>query len=302
MSGEFLLKDFPIGLLVTQLDSNDVLMASPYFYQLCQQQPLSNAKLGGFFTSASKILLESFVMPMLLHQGHCDEIQLTLETSANKSGVKQRIPVLANARVIAGEPTLVYWAISTSQQRDTLYQQLVDLRNDLEVRAEKLEVLSQTDELTGLLNRRAFSQRAVSLIKQAQRSEVTYAFFMLDIDYFKQINDQHGHAVGDEVLKDISTILSNNTRTNDIVARIGGEEFAIITFDQAEDAAKFHAEKLLTAIRQQPIQGIQVTASLGCAIAGNLSFEQLYKDADALLYQAKHQGRDRALCHFFDVC
>jgi diguanylate cyclase (GGDEF)-like protein len=125
---------------------------------------------------------------------------------------------------------------------------------------------------------------------------------MLDIDYFKQINDQHGHAVGDEVLKDIATIMTQNTRANDIVARIGGEEFAIITFDQAEDAAKFLAEKLLTAIRQAPIQGIQVTASLGCVIAGQLSFEQLYKDADALLYQAKHQGRDRALCRLFDIC
>ena len=296
MQTDFSLDDFPVGLVVTNLHSTEVLQASPYFYRLSQQQPLTISKLGQFFTPASKILLESFVMPMLLHQGHCDEIQLTID--AGSSG---RIPVLANARVVAGEPALVYWAISTSQQRDTLYQQLVDLRNDLEVRAEKLEVLSQTDELTALLNRRAFCQRVDSLIKQAQRSDVTYAFFMLDLDYFKQINDQHGHAVGDQVLKDIAKILTDNTRTNDIVARIGGEEFAIVTFDQTELAAKFLAEKLLTAIRQQPIQGIRVTASVGCAIASSLSFEQLYQDADALLYQAKHQGRDRAICRLFDV-
>jgi diguanylate cyclase (GGDEF)-like protein len=296
MTAEFSLNDFPIGLVVTTLDSSQVVMASPYFYELCQQPPIANAKLGLYFTPASKILLESFVMPMLLHQGYCDEIQLTIESSTSI-----RIPVLANARVLPAEPAMIYWAISTSQKRDSLYQQLVDLRNDLEIRAEKLEVLSQTDELTSLLNRRAFSQRAGALIKQAQRSGVTYAFFIIDIDFFKQINDQHGHAFGDEVLKDISKVLTDNTRSNDIVARIGGEEFAIVTFDQAEPAASFFAEKLLTAIRQQPIQGIRVTASVGCAIASSLSFEQLYLDADALLYQAKHQGRDRAICRLFDV-
>lgn len=295
MTANFSLDDFPIGLVVTTLDSTEVLMASPYFYSLSQQQPLEISKLGQFFTPASKILLESFVMPMLLHQGHCDEIQLTIAASPT-----QRIPVLANARVVAGDPKLVYWAISTSQQRDTLYQQLVDLRNDLEVRAEKLEVLSQTDELTGLLNRRAFIQRAGALTKQAQRSEVPYAFFMLDIDFFKQINDQHGHAIGDQVLKDMAKILTENTRTNDIVARIGGEEFAIVTYDHSEKAASFLAAKLLTAIRKHPIQGISVTASLGVAIARSLSFEQLYQDADALLYQAKHQGRNRAISRLFD--
>ncbi len=295
MQTDFSLDDFPVGLVVTNLHSTEVLMASPYFYRLSQQQPLTTSKLGQFFTPASKILLESFVMPMLLHQGHCDEIQLTID-----AGSSVRIPVLANARVVSGEPAIVYWAISPSQQRDTLYQQLVDLRNDLEIRAEKLEVLSRTDELTGLLNRRAFIQSAETLIKQAQRSGVAYAFFMLDIDFFKKINDQHGHAFGDQVLKDMAKILTDNTRSNDIVARIGGEEFALVTFDQAEDSANFLAEKLLSAIRQQPIQGIKVTASIGCAIASHVPFEQLYKDADALLYQAKHQGRNRAIARLFD--
>jgi len=291
MTAEFSLNDFPIGLVVTTLDTSQVVMASPYFYELCQQPAVANAKLGQYFTPASKILLESFVMPMLLHQGHCDEIQLTIAASTTV-----RIPVLANARVMPTEPAMIYWAISTSQKRDSLYQQLVDLRNDLEVRAEKLELLSQTDELTGLYNRRAFIERANLMMKQAMRSEMTCAFFMLDIDYFKTINDQYGHNVGDHVLRDMAKILTTNTRENDILARIGGEEFAIMTLGQGrEDSAQF-AEKLLAAIRVQPIQGIAVTASLGCAISKTASFEQMYQEADILLYQAKSQGRDQAVC------
>ncbi len=146
-------------------------------------------------------------MPMLLHQGYCAEIQLTLETKA-----AEPVPVLVNARVVEGERKLIYWVISTAQQRDTLYQELVNLRNDLEQRAEKLEVLSQTDELTGLLNRRAFVSRATTLIKQGLRHKMSYSFFMIDIDNFKQINDQHGHDVGDEVLHKVGQLLAKNSR------------------------------------------------------------------------------------------
>ncbi len=291
MQNKFPLQEFPIGLVVTTLATREVLMASPYFYTICQQQPQAPERIVHFFTPASKILIESFVMPMLLHQGYCDEIQLTLQTPTGG-----RVAVLANARVVAGEPELIYWAISTAQQRDSLYQQLVDLRNDLEERAERLEVLSQTDELTGLLNRRAFIDRASSLIKQAQRSGLSYAFYMIDIDHFKRINDLHGHDFGDQVLSAVAKILADNTRDNDILARIGGEEFALMTLDQPRDASGQLAEKLLAAIRQAPILDITVTASLGCTISTTASFEQIYKDADVLLYQAKHQGRNQAIC------
>ena len=80
---------------------------------------------------------------MLLHQGHCEEIQLTVETPQ-----LERVPILVNASIVSADSRLIYWMITTAQQRDSLYQELINLRNDLEIRAEKLEVLSQTDELT----------------------------------------------------------------------------------------------------------------------------------------------------------
>ena len=295
MTAEFALDDFPTGLVVTTLEDREILFANQYFYQVSQQEPQSGARIGLVFTAASKIVIESFVMPMLLHQGYCAEIQLTLETKA-----AEPVPVLVNARVVEGERKLIYWVISTAQQRDTLYQELVNLRNDLEQRAEKLEVLSQTDELTGLLNRRAFVSRATTLIKQGLRHKMSYSFFMIDIDNFKQINDQHGHDVGDEVLHKVGQLLAKNSRENDILARIGGEEFAIITLNQNHESPIQFAERILTLLRAEKIQGIKVTVSLGLAISAKASFEQLYKGADILLYEAKNQGRNRLVWRDID--
>lgn len=295
MKTEFALDDFPAGLVVTTLDEREILFANRYFYQISQQQPQTGARIGLAFTAASKIIIESFVMPMLLHQGHCTEIQLSLQMEA-----AEPVPVLVNARVVEGERKLIYWVISTAQQRDSLYQELVNLRNDLEQRAEKLEVLSQTDELTGLLNRRAFVSRATTLIKQGLRHKMSYAFFMIDIDNFKQINDQHGHDVGDDVLHQVGQLLASNSRANDILARIGGEEFAIITLNQSHESPIQFAERVLTLLRAEKIQGIEVTASVGLAVSAKASFEQLYKGADILLYEAKNQGRDQLVWRDID--
>lgn len=295
MNARFALDDFPAGLVVTTLDEREILFANQYFYQISQQQAQTGAHIGLAFTAASKIIIESFVMPMLLHQGYCTEIQLSLQMEA-----AEPVPVLVNARVVAGKRTLIYWVISTAQQRDSLYQELVNLRNDLEQRAEKLEVLSQTDELTGLLNRRAFISRAGTLIKQALRHKLSYSFFMIDIDHFKQINDQHGHDVGDDVLHQVAQLLASNSRANDILARIGGEEFAIITLNQNHESPLQFAERLLTLLRAEKIQGIKVTVSIGLAVSAKASFEQLYKGADILLYEAKNQGRNRLVWRDID--
>lgn len=295
MKTEFALDDFPAGLVVTTLDEREILFANRYFYQISQQQPQTGARIGLAFTAASKIIIESFVMPMLLHQGNCTEIQLSLQMEA-----AEPVPVLVNARVVEGERKLIYWVISTAQQRDSLYQELVNLRNDLEQRAEKLEVLSQTDELTGLLNRRAFVSRATTLIKQGLRHKMSYSFFMIDIDNFKQINDQHGHDVGDDVLHQVGQLLASNSRANDILARIGGEEFAIITLNQSHESPIQFAERVLTLLRAEKIQGIEVTVSVGLAVSSKASFEQLYKGADILLYEAKNQGRDQLVWRDID--
>tara|TARA_R110002126_G_scaffold144276_1_gene290295 strand:+ start:20 stop:505 length:486 start_codon:yes stop_codon:yes gene_type:complete len=148
-------------------------------------------------------------------------------------------------------------------------------------------------QLTGLMNRRAFVLQANALIKQANRLQNAYSFLMLDIDHFKDINDQYGHDIGDEVLRKIAQLLKNNCRESDILARIGGEEFAIFTMNSSNTVPAHFAEKLLAVIRTEKIHGIDVTVSIGVATSLTGSFEELYKAADLLLYDAKHRGRDQ---------
>ncbi|MFC0047311.1 GGDEF domain-containing protein [Rheinheimera tilapiae] len=285
---------FPCGCLVTTLSEQVILRANPYFYLEFQQAPKAQQRLSDVLTPASKIVLESFVMPMLLNMGHCEEIQLTIQGNSG-----ERLPVLVNANVQQGDEPLIFWVINSAKQRDKLYQELVDLRNALEEKAERLELLSQTDELTGLLNRRAFISRAQLLLKQAHRHDQTCSFLLLDIDHFKQINDLHGHACGDAVLRQLGQLLQKNCREHDVLARIGGEEFAIICMDSPTDSAAAFAEKLLRLVSAEPIDGIAVTVSIGVATAGQLSFEQLYKQADLLLYEAKHAGRNRLVAALY---
>lgn len=295
MSADFSLDDFPCGLVVTTVEEQQIIFANQLFYAVSQYEPNGVAKIGHLFTPASKIMVESFIMPMLLHQGFCEEIQLTMQTKNS-----ERIPVLVNAKVVTRDSRYIYWVISKAEQRDSLYQELVNLRNDLEVRAEKLEILSQTDELTRLLNRRAFIAKANEVIRLAQRHRMTYSFFMLDIDHFKQINDNYGHDIGDKVLRNIAQLLNKNSREHDILARIGGEEFAIITMDSPDNSPAQFANKLLSIIRSQKIQEIEVTLSIGVVTSACANFAHLYKEADILLYQAKDRGRNQVVSRFLD--
>lgn len=294
MTPMFTPDEFPCGCLVTTLSEQLILRANSYFYQEFQQVPNPQQRLSELLTPAAKIVLESFVMPMLLNLGHCAEIQLTI---LGASG--ERLPVLVNAQVQQGTEPLIFWVINSARQRDKLYQELVDLRNALEEKAERLELLSQTDELTGLLNRRAFVTRAKQLFKQAERNQQHCTFLLLDIDHFKQINDRHGHACGDAVLRQLGQLLQKNCRDHDVLARIGGEEFAILSLDSPTASATAFGDKLLKLVRQEPLAGLAVTVSIGVATAAQLSFEQLYKQADVLMYQAKHAGRDQVMAQIY---
>lgn len=279
---------FPCGCLVTTLSEQLIVRANPYFYQECQQEQKAHQRLSDALTPASKIVLESFVMPLLLDLGQCEEIQLTVQGNTG-----ERLPVLVNAKILPGDEPLIFWVLNSAKQRDKLYQELVELRNALEEKAERLELLSQTDELTGLLNRRAFISRAENLLKQADRSQQSCSFLLLDIDHFKQINDVHGHDSGDAVLRTLGHLFRQNCREHDVFARIGGEEFAVFCLDQGAESAEAFASKLLKLVNEQPIEGIAVTISIGVATAVQMPFEQLYKQADMLLYDAKRAGRNQ---------
>ncbi len=170
------------------------------------------------------------------------------------------------------------------------------------VRAEEgLRLAALTDPLTGLANRRAFSQSLEEALAGVGRSGEPLAVAMVDVDHFKRVNDTHGHTVGDEVLKRVASSLSSALRRSEICARLGGEEFAVLLPGADEEAAQAVCERLRRAIRGAPAAVAlgaphvpAVTASIGVAVAApGEAGEVLLDRADRALYRAKNDGRDR---------
>jgi len=159
----------------------------------------------------------------------------------------------------------------------------------------ELERLSVTDKLTGLLNRSRLDTVLQQEIERHHRSGQPLTLVMCDIDYFKRINDQHGHLTGDRVLQDIAGLLTGNMRQSDICGRWGGEEFLIVCPDTASEAATVISNKLRTIIAAARLsKQLQLTMSFGIAtLLPGETAEQLLHRADDALYQAKRNGRNR---------
>jgi diguanylate cyclase (GGDEF)-like protein/PAS domain S-box-containing protein len=163
---------------------------------------------------------------------------------------------------------------------------------------EKLIQLARVDSLTGIANRRMFLEALYLAIERSRRHSGAMALAYLDIDHFKKINDTHGHAIGDEVLKEFARRLLANVRATDTVARLSGDEFVIILEDlKSEQEVLAVAAKIADAIRV-PFQasGVQlaVTTSVGIALftGSGQTHEELLANADSALYAAKRDGRD----------
>ncbi len=161
-----------------------------------------------------------------------------------------------------------------------------------------LEQLSRIDQLTGLSNRRNFEERLEQAMARSRRSKRPMALVFMDVDHFKRINDTHGHAAGDAVLKEFAARLQGAIRVTDMVARLGGDEFVVVIegLNTVEEATVV-SEKLVSAIREPMAVGAQpllVTASMGLAYydGHGSSAEALVAKADRALYRAKAAGRD----------
>jgi diguanylate cyclase (GGDEF)-like protein len=166
----------------------------------------------------------------------------------------------------------------------------------------QLQNAAYTDALTGLHNRRYFMDMATMYFEKSKRSGSLCYAMMLDLDYFKNINDIHGHLAGDYVLKTLSNHIKDIIRSYDLLARYGGEEFVVLLTDSAEDTALSLAERIRNSIAHSPChyKGADISVTVSIGIAGSMgtpSLTELLNNADDALYTAKSQGRNRVVMH-----
>lgn len=218
-----------------------------------------------------------------LELGHVEDVELTLK---RKDGSTLAVSANASAVVDAQGQLLC--------SRSSMFD--ITERKALEA---QLDRLSRTDGLTGLSNRRDFQEQATRELQRVQRHGVPLAVLLLDVDHFKRINDACGHEGGDKVLQALSTTCVGQLRTVDVVARIGGEEFAVLLPDTAAERAGQIAERLRQAIGAIVVmlpgdRTVTFTVSIGVAAAeaADTSIDAVLRRADQALYEAKAAGRN----------
>jgi len=188
---------------------------------------------------------------------------------------------------------------ATRSISNTLHQNLL-MKHELRKSKEAAEELARVDELTGLHNRRAFYEQGKAIVSHARRNNEPLSIIMMDIDHFKNINDEFGHAMGDTALRSAGKILRQRLRESDMAARVGGEEFAILLLATSAEQARQLAEELRTAFADNIIhvddREMRFTASFGVA-SDTTDIDTLARHADKALYNAKAAGRNTVVCY-----
>lgn len=160
----------------------------------------------------------------------------------------------------------------------------------------ELEMISTTDGLTGLRNRRAFDEKLLDEHQRNARTQHPFSLLLIDVDHFKSYNDNFGHQAGDDALGEVARIMQYTVRNYDMAARYGGEEFAVILPNTEKKGAMELAERLRRAIERAEWQNRKITVSIGVATIGfDQSIPLLIEKADRALYTAKERGRNRVV-------
>jgi diguanylate cyclase len=200
---------------------------------------------------------------------------------------------VGHARLIAAALTSQMKLLLDNQLfREQLQQQMHEA-DTLRQQVDNLEELASTDPLTGLPNRRAFDDRFSQMVGIARRSKEEVGMMLIDIDNFKQVNDQLGHEVGDRVIQLVGRGLLELARAADIPCRIGGDEFQLAAIGTSAAGLSRLAVRLQRYLHQQRKKlGVSCTLSIGIATTVHCPLEELFKAADTALYQSKERGRN----------
>jgi diguanylate cyclase (GGDEF)-like protein len=247
-------------------------------------------------------LLWAVLLNAWLATGFVLVMALLMDRNATQVGMTALVALLPNvvgylsARRLNRLQREQFLALQEARHSNLLLQQEITERQRLEV---GLRELAQTDDLTGLSNRRSFLELAGQALRQARRASAPLTICMIDIDHFKPINDNYGHAAGDVVLAVVAAICRDQLRDSDIIGRYGGEEFVVALPNTDAYAGRIIAERLRARIENHRLSGdlstlrLTVTAGIAQVARNEDNLEPALLRADEALYEGKREGRNR---------
>ncbi len=258
-----------------------------------------------FLTEPSRARAEQVILPMLRASGSCRDVELEMRRGDGK--VRRMLMSATSERDewgrVIGTLAALEDVTEKRQLESTLLAEHQRKVTEAEDVAARMSHLAQHDPLTGLPNRLLFFDRLQQALRSPRGTSKRLALIFIDLDYFKQINDTHGHLLGDELLRAIASRLSEQVRASDTVCRIGGDEFVVMVPALGHvEAAIDVAEKLMRSVSFPYNVGgreVRVTFSAGVAVAPDDgdSPERLIRHADDAMYRAKRQGRNQVVAY-----
>lgn len=254
-------------------------------------------------TVAGVIFLLSPRQALIFYSGAFALFFVGLELTQTDPAVllSNRVNGLTATGIAAGLSLMLWQHTVTRKDQE---QKIAEQQQELRASNHMLEQLASRDDLTGLLNRRLFDLMVQQELAALARNNKTSALLMLDLDHFKSVNDGYGHLCGDQMLREVSSLLQQMLRASDLCGRWGGEEFVILLRDTQADKVTSIAENIRRSIEERVFildgQSHRITISVGCTLLDANDPEPLlsaYQQADQALYDAKSQGRNRVALH-----
>ncbi|EYC52001.1 diguanylate cyclase [Hylemonella gracilis str. Niagara R] len=284
----------PDGVLVVD-EEGQVLSHNLPFLQICNLNP--GTAHGSLVPSTMSATQAQDLLPKLLDQVQDPEAYLARlrQLQEHPDQVDRCEIALKDGRTLERQSTVLRDGQQRSLGRAWFFRDVTaQKRHEAE-----LVRLARYDPLTGAANRRYFLERAEQECARSRRHQLPLSVMLVDLDHFKQINDQYGHAYGDEALKQFSAVVRGRLRDSDLLARIGGEEFIVLMPSTALAGATLLAERLRTALANQPLPiidhllPVRFSAGVTQFKGDDQDIETCLKRADEAMYRAKQSGRDR---------